>query len=253
MFSRRFRHGFIRSPRRLPLTEPSILAVLDRIETFAKPPLPYNGPDTHIREEGEDHMMAEQNRPDALERRRRLRTGLIVSALLGIVLLATACAGGPSGPGVAGQGASSTPSASPSSDTGNAELAHAQCMRDHGISDFPDPQAGGGSAIQFQPGSDLDPDNPQYEAAEDACKSLLPPPSSSIWTPSPQELEQLVRFAQCMRAHGADVSDPDPTTGDMTTPHGTRAEAENDPLYQAAYAACKDKLPDEAQAPEKNR
>jgi hypothetical protein len=176
-----------------------------------------------------------------------------VAAVGGTVLLATACAGGPSGPGVAGQGASSTPSASPSSDTGNAELAHAQCMRDHGISDFPDPQAGGGSAIQFQPGSDLDPDNPQYEAAEDACKSLLPPPSSSIWTPSPQELEQLVRFAQCMRAHGADVSDPDPTTGDMTTPHGTRAEAENDPLYQAAYAACKDKLPDEAQAPEKNR
>jgi len=176
-----------------------------------------------------------------------------VAAVGGTVLLATACAGGSNGPGVAGQGSSSTSSASPSSDTGNAELAHAQCMRDHGISDFPDPQAGGGSAIQFQPGSDLDPDNPQYEAAEDACKSLLPPPSSSIWTPSPQELEQLVRFAQCMRAHGADVSDPDPTTGDMTTPHGTRAEAENDPLYQAAYAACKDKLPDEAQAPEKNR
>jgi hypothetical protein len=33
-----------------------------------------------------------------------------------------------------------------------------------------------------------------------------------------------------MRAHGIDVSDPDPTTGDMTTPHSTTAEAENDPL-----------------------
>jgi hypothetical protein len=51
-----------------------------------------------------------------------------------------------------------------------------------------------------------------------------------------------------MRAHGADVSDP--TTGDKTTPHSTRAEAENDPLYQAAYAVCKDKLPNEAQARE---
>jgi hypothetical protein len=111
----------------------------------------------------------------------------------------------------------------------------------------------GGGAIQFEPGSDLDPNNPQFKAADDACKSLLPPPSSSVWTPSPQELEQLVRFAACMRAHGADVSDPDPTTGDMTTPHSTRAEAENDPLYQTAYAACKDKLPNEVQPPQKNR
>jgi hypothetical protein len=180
------------------------------------------------------------------------RTGLIVAALLAIVLLATACAGGSNGSGVAGQGASSTPSASPSGDTGNADLAYAQCMRDHGISDFPDPQPGGG-AIQFEPGSDLDPNNPQFKAADDACKSLLPPPSSSVWTPSPQELEQLVRFAACMRAHGADVSDPDPTTGDMATPHSTRAEAENDPLYQTAHAACEDKLPNEAQPPEKNR
>jgi hypothetical protein len=91
------------------------------------------------------------------------------------------------------------------------------------------------------------------KAAENACKSLLPPPSSSVWTPSPQELEQLVRFAQCMRAHGADVSDPDPATGDTTIHQSARAEAENDPLYRAAYGACKDKLPDEPQPPEKNR
>jgi hypothetical protein len=107
-------------------------------------------------------MMAEQNQPDALERRRRLRTGLIVSTLLGIVLLATACAGGSNALGVAGQGSSSTPSATPSSDTGDAELPFAQCMRDDGISDFPDPQPG--SAIQFEPGSDLDSNNPQFEA-----------------------------------------------------------------------------------------
>jgi hypothetical protein len=32
-----------------------------------------------------------------------------------------------------------------------------------------------------------------------------------------------LRFAQCMRAHGADVADPDPKTGDMTTPHSTQS------------------------------
>jgi hypothetical protein len=38
-----------------------MLAVLDRIETFPKPPLQYNGPDSPIREEKEDHMMDEQS------------------------------------------------------------------------------------------------------------------------------------------------------------------------------------------------
>jgi hypothetical protein len=70
----------------------------------------------------------------------------------------------------------------------------------------------------------------------------LPAGNGEVCRPSAQEL-----------AHGADESDPDPTTGNRADPYGTRAEAENDPLYQAAYAACKDKLPDEAQPPEKNR
>jgi len=42
-------------------------------------------------------------------------------------------------------------------------------------------------------------------------------------------------------------------TGDTTTHQSARAEAENDPLHRAAYAACKDKLPNETQPPEKNR
>jgi hypothetical protein len=185
--------------------------------------------------------------------RRRSRTGLIVSALLLILVLASACARGSNDPGVAGQGSSSTPSASPSGDPGDGGLAYAQCMRDHGISDFPDPGASGGTPLQFEPGTDLDPDSPQYKAADDACSSLLPPSSSSVWTPSPHELDQLVRFAQCMRAHGIQMSDPDPTTGDMTSPGSVRAEQENDPVYEAAYAACKDELPNEMTSTEKNR
>jgi hypothetical protein len=108
---------------------------------------------------------------------------------------------------------------------------------------LPDPQPRGGGAIQ---NGSADPDSPQFKAADDACKSLLPPSSS---VQSPQELEQLVRFAVCMRAHGIEVSDPDPTTGDMTAPYSTRAEAEADPLFQAANAACKDKLPGKKRGP----
>ena len=165
------------------------------------------------------------------------RTGLIVSALLGIVLLATACAGGPSGPGVAGQGASSTPSASPSGDPRDAELAYSQCMRDHGISDFPDPQPGGGIAIQAgPPGGDLDPNNPQFKAADEACKSLLPPPSAEQ---QQQEFEDMLQFAQCMREHGiADFPDPKPGEGiNISAGQGSDLDP-NNPQFQAANKAC---------------
>ncbi len=52
-------------------------------------------------------------------------------------------------------------------------LAFSKCMRAHGIEDFPDP-SGGGLRIQVHPGSDLDPSNPQFQAAQKACQGHLP-------------------------------------------------------------------------------
>jgi hypothetical protein len=46
-------------------------------------------------------------------------------------------------------------------------------MRDHGITDFPDPNASGGLEIKGTPG-DLDPSSPQFQSAQKACKHLLP-------------------------------------------------------------------------------
>ncbi len=58
-------------------------------------------------------------------------------------------------------------------------LQYAECMRSHGITDFPDPQSSNGRvgfSITASPGSDLNPDNPQFEAAQRACEDLLPRP-----------------------------------------------------------------------------
>jgi hypothetical protein len=178
--------------------------------------------------------MRDTNRQGTVGRRRRLRTGLVVSALLTLVLVATACAGGSNGPGVAGQGSSSTPSASPSGDPRDAELAYAKCMRDHGISDFPDPQPGGGLAIQAGP--DLDQNNPQFKAADDACKSLLPTPSKQD---QQKEFEDMLAFAKCMREHGiVDFPDPKPGEGiDISADQGSDLDP-NNPQFQAANKAC---------------
>jgi hypothetical protein len=53
-------------------------------------------------------------------------------------------------------------------------LRMAQCMRSHGILDFPDPNPDGGISIEAKPGSDLAPDSPRFKAANDACQSIMP-------------------------------------------------------------------------------
>jgi hypothetical protein len=53
-------------------------------------------------------------------------------------------------------------------------LKYARCMRAHRISDFPDPNSQGQQQIAAQPGSDLDPHNPRFQAASRACQHYLP-------------------------------------------------------------------------------
>jgi len=52
-------------------------------------------------------------------------------------------------------------------------LAYSVCMRAHGIKDFPDP-SNGGLQVRVQPGSDLDPNNPQFQSAQKTCQKNLP-------------------------------------------------------------------------------
>ena len=84
-----------------------------------------------------------------------------------------------------GAGSTAQASATPTpnaSDQYAQVLAYSECMRAHGITDFPDPQsqAGGGFGLQIRvnPGSDLDPNSPKFQAAQTACQSLMPAPKS---------------------------------------------------------------------------
>jgi hypothetical protein len=51
--------------------------------------------------------------------------------------------------------------------------AYAQCMRDHGVGTFPDPQPDGG--IQLGDAG-VDPDDPTFRSADEACRDLRPAP-----------------------------------------------------------------------------
>jgi hypothetical protein len=62
------------------------------------------------------------------------------------------------------------------------DLRYARCMRAHGISNFPDPSSQGGIALQPKPGSDLDPNNPRFRAANKACQHEQPVGGGSFGT-----------------------------------------------------------------------
>jgi hypothetical protein len=54
-------------------------------------------------------------------------------------------------------------------------LKFSQCMRSHGVPNFPDPKAsGGGVGLVIGKNSGIDPNSPQFKAAQQACKTLLP-------------------------------------------------------------------------------
>ncbi|WP_206785213.1 hypothetical protein [Amycolatopsis sp. MtRt-6] len=87
----------------------------------------------------------------------------------------------------------------------------AKCMREHGV-DMPDPKpAGDGKGmIAVGPGEGGDTDRSKAEAAHNACKTLLPN-GGEMKPPSAEELDKMRRQAKCMREHGVDMPDPDPT------------------------------------------
>jgi hypothetical protein len=123
-----------------------------------------------------------------------------LAALLLVALLAAGCGSdAPAETGTAGSTATST--------TGQDKaVKFAECIRGHGVADFPDPDAKG----DFQYGVSVS--RSVWTKAVDACKDLQPPGSLSSKR-SPKEQTATLRFARCIRENG--VKDfPDPVNGE---------------------------------------
>jgi hypothetical protein len=111
-------------------------------------------------------------------------------------------------------------------------------MRAHGVQSFPDP-VNGQLRLQVTKGGPLDPSSPQFQAAQQACKSLEPPGLQSGSAQSTQQQSQMLKFVSCMRQHG--VSNfPDPQNGRMVITGGVDP---NSPQFQSAMQACRKLLP----------
>jgi hypothetical protein len=115
-------------------------------------------------------------------------------------------------------------------------MAYSRCMRSHGISDFPDPN-GSGRGFSFDmhggPNSDLNHNNPQFQAANQACQKLLPGGSTAPHQ-SPQKIAEEARLAACMRSHGF-PSFPDPNSQGAFNFSGIDR---NLPAFRSALKTC---------------
>jgi hypothetical protein len=181
-----------------------------------------------------------------------LRVAVAITASAGLAMLAAACGGSPSSH-VAQRGSTATQSSSSPNGSGAAAnaggskhaeaLGYSQCMRSHGITDFPDPTASGDFAIHSAgPNSDLDRNNPAFQTAEQACQRFSP--QHDVTPAQHTQLEnEYLSFARCMRSHG--IRDfPDPVTGSGGHP-GFRLQGgsssdlnSNAPTFQRGVEAC---------------
>jgi hypothetical protein len=183
-------------------------------------------------------------------RSKRLRIGLV--AVLALLALGLAACGGKRGSGVAtadgGKDNKAKPSASAKpGDPLEQARKFAACMRAHGV-DMSDPQvengSSGGAVIHSAgPGKDIGPDSPTFKAAQEACRSLAPN-GGDMPKPNAQQLEQMRKFAACMRTHGVDMPDPDPDTGGVMVQQSGGVHTDpNSPTFKAAQEACRNLMP----------
>jgi hypothetical protein len=192
--------------------------------------------------------------------RASLLAGLVVAL---VSLVAAGCGGGSDPPSVASLGGSHTTTTSGGDDSGGSTSSggggfglamksqdgreFSQCMRSHGVPNFPDPNARGDLTIG--PSSGINPGSAKFQAALRACQKVLP----NGGQPTPQQLAKArqgaLAFSACMRSHGVpDFPDPTFSSGGGGIGIGVHISAGGDlnpqsPTFQAAQQACQGHLP----------
>jgi hypothetical protein len=128
--------------------------------------------------------------------------------------------------------AATSPTAMAQTDQQDAALAYAQCVRDNGHAEFPDPDAEGRFQFLIEEGS-----APRFRAAAEACRDLAPEGMRDEGV-TPEQLDALIKLSQCVRENGVpEFPDPGPKGNyDLT---GLGLEPGNARL-DAAMAACRD-------------
>jgi hypothetical protein len=150
-------------------------------------------------------------------------TAIAAIAAAVLALLAAACGGSPR-----------TPSAAPTQQSG--ALAFARCMRSNGVPNWPDPKSSGAFEKSKLTSQRLGA-AAKVQAAQSACRHLLPNGGGPTSTEVQHVKAQGLQFAQCVRNHGV-PNFPDPgSDGRIPDPAGVGVD-QGSPKFKAANQAC---------------
>jgi hypothetical protein len=161
---------------------------------------------------------------------------LALLGLLAVALTAVACGGSSDDDASSSGGGGGSSSAS--SNSSDRAVQFAECMRENGVPDFPDP-VDGRTTVRMGPGG-IDADPATMEAAQQACQDLAPEGAGRA---NPQMQDQVFAFAECMRENGVpDFPDPDVSGGAvrMMLPRSIDPQS---PQFQEAQQACQGEMP----------
>jgi hypothetical protein len=179
------------------------------------------------------------------------RTLRPLAALAMLAVIVAGCGNGSAGTGSGGNSTAAAPTGTGRSGSNSTAASHnstatprekavkfAECMRENGYPDFPDPKASG----EF-PTFGISVSPSVWTKALGACKELQPPGSFSAHL-SFKQLSAARKFAQCIREHG--VKDfPDPVQGQPII-DTTKIPSSNRPggmtILNAAAHKCSDLL-----------
>lgn len=115
-------------------------------------------------------------------------------------------------------------------DRQDAALAFAQCVRDNGYPEFPDPDTEGGFKFLIEPGS-----ADRFQAATTACRELAPEGMRDEGV-TPEQMDALIKLSQCVRENGVpEFPDPGPAGNFDLSNTGL---GPNDKRLEAAMATC---------------
>jgi hypothetical protein len=166
--------------------------------------------------------------------------------VLALGLMLTMASAGCSRPSTDGDGVATAqtgaagPSAGPSTAAGrdpDAPLKFAKCMRENGMTWFPDPKAGGGP-IRMPENMDMK----KFEAANKACEQYSPG-ADGDGKIDPAMLESMRQMSKCMRENGVpNFPDPNPN-GNMVVDGGKLGMGPGDPTFDKAQEKCAKFMP----------
>jgi hypothetical protein len=143
---------------------------------------------------------------------RRSATALALAAsIVGVAWCAAGCGG--SSPKTSTNGTAAGPK-----NGVDAAYKFSACMRNHGLTNFPDPKvtsSPGHQSVMLRITPAIS-SSPQFKSAQHACQSLLPAPNNASPAQEHAREQALLAFAKCLRAHGLSGF-PDPTSQGQLT------------------------------------